>query len=112
MEIKEYIVHIKNFGINELRPFDLEYDFQFMTVNSKNSILVIDRNNDQIYQVESTPNPILAIRKYIDWMYGVIPLYCYNHEKKDFEETEENEWASKYYEIEETRLCVDLIREG
>ena len=78
--------------------FDLDYFYDLTVVSNGESHTVIDNENKRMYAVERI-NAEAAVRAYLDWVFGEMPLYTYNAEADGWEQTERTDWAGEYFDI-------------
>lgn len=77
---------------------DLDYFYELTVISNGENHTVIDHENKRMYAVECI-NAEAAVRAYLDWVFGEMPLYTYDKEIDDWEQTERAEWASAYFDI-------------
>ena len=81
---------------------NLDYFYELTVISNGENHTVIDHENKRMYAVERI-NAEAAIRAYLDWVFGEMPLYTYDKDADGWEETERTDWASEYFDIIEER---------
>lgn len=78
--------------------FDLDYFYDLTVISNGENHTVIDNENKRMYAVERI-NAEAAVRAYLDWVFGEMPLYTYSEEADGWEQTERTDWAGEYFDI-------------
>lgn len=78
--------------------FDLDYFYDLTVITCGESHTVIDNENKRMYAVDRI-NAEAAVRAYLDWVFGEMPLYTYSQEADGWEQTDRTDWASEYFDI-------------
>ncbi len=78
--------------------FDLDYFYELTVITCGESHTVIDSENKRMYAVNRV-NAEAAVRAYLDWVFGEMPLYTYSQEADGWEQTDRTDWASEYFDI-------------
>ena len=69
-------------------------------IENGESYEVIHTEAKTIYSCKAT-SCTEAVRKYIDWLYGQMPVLEWSEEDEGYNETNQTDWASTGYRIEE-----------
>lgn len=78
--------------------FDLDYFYGLTVISNGESHTVIDNENKRMYAVDRA-NAEAAVRAYLDWVFGEMPLYTYSQEADGWEQTDRMDWASEFFDI-------------
>lgn len=78
--------------------FDLDYFYELTVITNGESHTVIDSENERMYAVDR-PNAEAAVRAYLDWVFGEMPLYTYSQEEDGWELTDRTDWPAEYFDI-------------
>ena len=90
---------------------DLDEFEELVIIEMAGSYTVIDKQEDRLYSVEAA-SPAEAVEKYIDWVYGEMPIYEWDEEEEGYCSTYIKEWASTGYNIEPAeQMAMEVIEE-
>ena len=78
--------------------FDLDYFYDLTVITCGESHTVIDSENKRMYAVDRI-NAESAVRAYLDWVFGEMPLYTYNPVEDGWEQTDRTDWPAEYFDI-------------
>lgn len=80
--------------------YEIESSIEFEVINIGNGeYIVMDEEEHNLYRTKAN-NHEEAIKHYIDWYYGMVPLWKYDALEGDYCESDEYVTASSQYEIE------------
>ena len=95
---KDFVAYKKDNTDNTC--FDLELSIELEVINIGNGeYIVMDEEEHNLYRVEAKDYEE-AIKRYIDWFYGMVRLWKYDDIEKGFCESDEFVMASSQYDIQ------------
>lgn len=109
-----YNAYPKSYEYDEDRNpvmLDLDEFEELIVIEMMGSYTIIDKQENRLYSAEAE-SPAKAVEKYIDWVYGEMPIYEWDEEEKGYCSTYIKEWASTGYNIEPAeRMAMDIVEE-
>lgn len=106
--MKKAFIAYRNEADNQPIALDLEYTMEFETLEINGYYIVIDSNDWRMYGGQAGSHEE-AVRNYINWYYGMVRLWKYDKEKREYYESDEFVQAATQYTLEETGERWEIV---
>lgn len=90
--------------------FDLESSIELEVLEGNSCFIVMDESERRLYKVEAETAEA-AVRRYIDWCYGMVRLWKYDETEKGYCESDTFVKAGEQYDLQEYEEHWELVED-